>query len=355
MVKWSNRLKLIFEAMFTPLTNQQSFSNIELSSLSKSKTAEFLNEVNKKIDWSKIERILQPTYCKDNGRPSLAPSILFKGLLLEQWYDLSDKALEEELKDRLSFRNFVNLKSNQDAPDETTFVRFRQKLRETNLEEQLFNFIRDELRKDNLEIKSGKCLLNDASLIESPYGVKPKGRDGNGTFIVRDGQVKKGYKIHLAVNQKDELAETVLTTVATCHESYFLEKTLEKVEGNILAVIADKGYASNIRKKEFRQKGIYCGVLEKRWRNQKPLSKKQIKKNKILSKVRAPIERVFAVIKKHYGFSKVRYFGLERNASHVWNVLTAYNLQLIALRSLKKTNTIPIPINPRVDCVISTV
>lgn len=338
MVKWSNNRRLLkiiklFKSMFTPLNNQQSFSSVELSSLSKSKTAEFLNKVKAKIDWSKVEKILQPTYCQDNGRPSFAPSVIFRGLLLEQWYDLSDKALEEELKDRLSFRNFVNLKSNQDAPDETTFVRFRQKLQEKNLEEQLFNFIRDELRKDNLEVKSGKCLLTDASLIESPYGKEPKGRDGNGTFILKDGAVKKGYKIHLAVNQKDGLAETVLTTVATCHESRFLEKTLEKVEGNISAVIADKGYSSNERKREFRQKGIWCGVLEKHWKNQRALSKKQIKKNKILSKVRAPIERVFAVIKQHYGFSKVRYFGLKNNASHVWYVLTAYNLQLVALRS----------------------
>ena len=344
--------------MFTPLNNQQSFSSIELSSLSKSKTAEFLNEVNKKIDWSKIEKLLMPTYCQDNGRPSLAPSILFKGLLLEQWYDLSDKALEEELKDRLSFRNFVSLDFKQDAPDETTFVRFRQRLQENKLDEQLFNFIRDELRKDNLEIKNGKCLLNDASLIESPYGTKPKGRDGNGTWVNHKGEIKKGYKIHLAVNQKDELAETVLTTVATCHESYFLEKTLEKVQGSISAVIADKGYASDIRKKEFREKGIYCGVLEKRKINQKHLTRKQIRKNKVLSKVRAPIERVFAIVKKHYGFSKVRYFGLERNASHVWYILTAYNLQVIANRSLKvKLNpaAIPIEINPRVDCVFSTV
>lgn len=344
--------------MFTPLNNQQSFSSVELSSLSKSKTAEFLNEVKAKIDWSKIEKILMPTYCQDNGRPSFAPSTLFRGLLLEQWYDLSDKALEEELKDRLSFRNFVNLKSNQDAPDETTFVRFRQRLHERNLQEQLFNFIRNELRKDNLEIKSGKCLLTDATLIESPYGKEKGGKDGNGTWVNHKGEIKKGYKIHLAINQKDGLAETALTTVATCHESYFLEKTLGKVEGNISAVIADKGYASHERKRECRKNGIYCGVLEKRWRNERQLSKKQIRKNKVLSKVRAPIERVFAVIKKHYGFSKVRYFGLERNASHVWNVLTAYNLQLIALRSLKaKLNPamIPIPINPRVDCVLSTV
>jgi len=344
--------------MFTPLNNQQSFSSVELSSLSKSKTAEFLEQVNKMIDWSKIEKQLMPTYCPNNGRPSIAPSVLFKGLLLEQWYDLSDKALEEELKDRLSFRNFVNLKSNQDAPDETTFVRFRDRLRETNLEEQLFNHIRDELRKDNLEIRNGKCLLNDATLVESPYGKEKGGKDGNGTWVNHKGEIKKGYKVHLAINQKDGLAETALTTVATCHESYFLEKTLEKVEGRISAVIADKGYASNIRKRELRKQGIYCGVLEKKWRNQKHLTKKQIKKNKVLSKVRAPIERVFAVVKKHYGFSKVRYFGLKRNASHVWNILAAYNLQLMALRSLKlKLNpaTIPIPINPRVDCVLSTV
>ncbi len=319
--------------MFTPLNHQTSFSSVELSQLSKSQTAKFLEKVNQQVKWREFEQKLESLYCADNGRPSFSPVTLLKGLLLEQWYELSDKALEEELKDRLSFRNFVGLNSDQDGPDETTFVKFRNKLREHNLEETLFKDLSDQLRKDNLKIKQGKCLLVDATLIESPFGKEPKGKDGNGDFIKRGDEITKGYKAHLAVNQKDGLIESAIFTVASCHESGFLERTLDKVDGNIISVIGDKGYWSDERKRTFRQKGIYCGILDRKKKNQS-LSKKQQRKNKVLSKIRGPVERVFAVVKTHYRFFKVRYFGLRRNAGHMFFVFFAYNLQLATLRSL---------------------
>lgn len=314
--------------MFTSFSHQASFSSIELSSLSKSKTSQFLEQVNKRIDWKRIEEMLKPMYCMDNGRPSIAPIILVKGLLLEQWYQLSDEALEEELKDRLSFRNFTGLASSQQAPDETTMVKFRNKLREYNLEEPLMQTITNLLRSQHREIKQGKCLLTDASIIESPYGKESKGRDGNGDFINNKGkEIIKGYKAHVATNQKDGLIEAAILTVASCHESGFMEQVIEKVQGPVIAVLADKGYASDERKRAYRQQGVYCGVLEKRKRGQAILTEKQQEKNKRLSKIRSAIERVFAVIKIHFGFSKVRYFGLRRNTGHLLIVLTAYNIQ----------------------------
>ena len=314
--------------MFTPFSHQASFSSLELSSLSKSKTSQFLEQVNGRIDWKHIEEMLKPMYCMDNGRPSIAPITLLKGLLLEQWYQLSDEALEEELKDRLSFRNFVGLASTQQAPDETTMVRFRAKLKEHNLEETLMQAITNLLRSQHREIKQGKCLLTDASIIESPYGKESKGRDGNGDFINNKGrEIIKGYKAHVATNQKDGLIEAAILTVASCHESGFMERTIEKVEGHVVAVLADKGYASDDRKRAYRAQGMYYGILEKRKRGQYSLSIKQKEKNKRLSKIRSAVERVFAVIKIHFGFNKVRYFGLRKNAGHLSIVLAAYNIQ----------------------------
>jgi len=320
--------------MFTPFSHQASFSSLELSSLSKSKTSQFLEQVNACIDWRRIEEMVKPMYCMDNGRPSIAPIILVKGLLLEQWYQLSDEALEEELKDRLSFRNFVGLASSQQAPDETTMVKFRNKLREHNLEETLFTVITRLLREQHREIKQGKVLLTDASIIESPYGKEPKGRDGNGDFVNYKGkEIVKGYKAHLVTNQRDGLAESAILTVASCHESGFVERAIEKVQGPVNAILADKGYASDERKRAYRKQGIYCGILEKGRRNQL-LSEKQQRKNKRLSKIRSAVERVFAVIKVHFGFSKVRYFGLRRNAGHLAIVLMAYNIQHAVLNPM---------------------
>lgn len=320
--------------MYTPLTKQVSFSGLELQLLDKSTTARFLERVNHLIDWPSVEGQLQPLYCPDNGRPGHNPLLLLKTLLLEQWYQLSDHGAEEELKDRLSFRQFVGLTSNANPPDETTLVRFRAKLRGHGLDETVFTLIRDQLRVNHCQVRQGKVLLADATLVEAPYGIQPQGKDTNGDFVRRGQTVTKGYKAHLARNQ-DGLIETGLLTVASCHESRFLEDVLSQVSGTVTAVIADKGYASTERKRTFRQQGIYYGILEKRWRNQRPLSQKQRRANRRLTPIRAKVERPFAVFKRCYGWVSVRYFGLARNASHLWHLASAFNLQLVALQTLR--------------------
>lgn len=321
--------------MYTPLTKQVSFSGLELQLLAKSTTARFLERVTTLVDWSAIERRLRSLYCADNGRPGHNPLLLFKALLLEQWYQLSDHGLEEELKDRLSFRQFVGLFASANPPDETSLVRFRAKLRAGQLDEPLFNLIRDQLRVNHTEVRQGKVLLTDATLVAAPYGIKAKGKDGNGDFTRRGQTVTKGYKAHLMRNQRDGLIETGLLTVASCHESRFLEDALSQVSGNITAVIADKGYASQERKRAFRQQGIYYGILEKRWRDQRPLSEKRRRKNRRLSPIRAKVERPFSVFKRCCGWLSVRYFGLARNASHLWRLASAFNLQLVAYQAMR--------------------
>lgn len=321
--------------MFSQQSNQISFSGIELDKINKSKTAQFLKEVSDLINWKEIENILKPLYCQDNGRPAFPAMILFKGILLQQWYQLSDFKLEEELKDRISFRLFVGLESPILPPDETTIVRFRKKLGENNLQEKLFNIINNQLRRKRKEIKKGKCLITDASIIESPYGKEPKGNDGNGDFIIKNEEIKKGYKTHIVINKDNGLVESAILTVASCHESAFLERVLNKVSGKILGVLGDKGYFSDQRKKEFREKGIYHGILEKRKNNQKFLTKKQKIKNKRLSKIRSSIERVFAVVKEHYGWRRVKYFGLKKNRDHMFSIFSAFNIQLFALKQMR--------------------
>lgn len=318
--------------MYTPLTKQTSFSNLESQLLDKSRTARFLERVNALIDWPRVERQLMGLYCADNGRPGHNPLGLFKALLLEQWYQLSDAKAEEELKDRLSFRQFIGLRGGENPPDETTLVRFRAKLRTHHLAATLFTLIRDQLRANHTEVRQGKVLLADATLVEAPYGTQPKGRDNNGDFVRRGKLLTKGYKAHLFRNQRDGLIETGLLTVASCHESRFLEDALQQVSGPVTAVIADKGYASSERKRLFRQRGIYYGVLEKRWRHQGRLSQKQQQKNRRLIPIRAKVERPFAVLKQAFGWVRVRYFGLARNASHLWQLCLAFNLQLMANR-----------------------
>lgn len=239
--------------------------------------------------------------------------------------------MEEELKDRLSFRHFVGLSSRQNPPDETVLVRFLAKLQTKQLNEPLFRLITAQLEQAHLRVKVGQWLLADATLVKAPFGVKFKGQDGNGDFTRRQDQVMKGYKAHLVKDQKSGLVKNALLTVASCHESGFLERLLEPLP-QVQGLVADKGYAQLERQRQYRQQGIYYGVLTRRHRHQPASSAKQQKRNRVLAKVRARIEQTFSVFKQRYGWTRVRYFGLTKNTAHLWSICTACNLQRLALR-----------------------
>jgi IS5 family transposase len=98
-----------------------------------------LDRLTEAVDWSRFEHLLSRVYASVRGRPSYPPLVLFKCLLLQQWYRLSDPGLEEALGDRLSFRRFVGLALDEAVPDHSTLSRFRARLRQDNLAERLFN------------------------------------------------------------------------------------------------------------------------------------------------------------------------------------------------------------------------
>jgi IS5 family transposase len=285
----------------------------------------FLRRIHKAVDWRPLEQMLEGLYPSRRGRPSYPPLIMFKALLLQQWYGLSDPGLEEAISDRISFQQFLGLSFEDSVPDETTICKFRGLLGQKGLNEKLFDLISVQLDAQGLVVRRGSLI--DASLLKAqrrPFG------DPDASIVRRGDKVDYGYKAHVTVDQGSEIIRKVELTGAAVHESPLFLKMLQ---GDEQSVFADKAYFLDVRKSRLRKWGIFCGILDRNKVN-RPLSLRQRKRNKRLSKVRSAVERVFGTFKRHYGMGRVRYVGLLRNRAHLFLVGICYNLKkLLVLKA----------------------
>lgn len=279
------------------------------------------------FEWVRFEQLLKPLR-SDLGRKGYPALALFKGLLLQQWYGLSDPGLEEALLDRLSFRRFCGFSLDDATPDETTFVRFRTALAERGLAEALFGEVNRQLEGRGLVLKAGTLI--DASLVEAsvsrPAGVAGEASrldpDANWTRRGRTGYF--GYKAHLAVDQGSGLVRGAILTPAKTSESEVADGL---IQGDERAVYADKAYEHKDRRRRLKAAGIKDRIMHRSHKNQPALPHWQQRRNKLIAPVRANVERLFGLIKRSYGYRRVRYRGIERNQSHLFILCIAINLR----------------------------
>jgi IS5 family transposase len=277
-----------------------------------------------------------------SARPSYPPLSMFKALLLQQWYSLSDPEIEEALADRLSFRRFVGLSLEQEVPDDSTISRFRQQL-SGGLDEQLFGEVNRQLEARRLIIKRGTLIdasLIDASLIEAAVSKPAAGRGGEnlgrGSALDPDAQWAHrkggsgshfGYKVHVAVDAGSGLVRKVLMTGAKTNDSEVADQLICGDEG---ALFADKAYDSSARGELLARLGIADGIMRRGWwgsvRDRRP-DPQLVARNQALSKVRAQVERVFGLMKRGYHYRQVRYRGLVRNRTQLGLLCIAINLR----------------------------
>jgi IS5 family transposase len=284
----------------------------------------FLKKVDDQIDWRPFEKLLAPLYHPTQGRPSHPPVMMFKALLLQQWYSLSDPGLEEAICDRLSFQRFLGLSLTDPVPDETRICRFRNKLAGENLGEHLFAMLEKQLQAKGMIVRRGT--LVDATLIKAqPHpprrGASSPDPEADWTSRGKDGHF--GYKAHLSVDERSGLIRHLALTGANFPDSYMFE---EMVIGDEAAVFADSAYTQRARKTALRDQGVFCGIISRAWRGH-PLSKRQKKRNQFFSRVRGAVERVIGTLKCRYGLARCRYLGLERNLNHLWLKGICYNLK----------------------------
>jgi IS5 family transposase len=284
----------------------------------------FLMKIDAQINWRPFKKLMDPLYHPTQGRPSHPPLVMFKALLLQQWYVLSDPGLEEAICDRLSFRRFLGLSFSDPVPDETRICRFRNLLAEKNLGERLFAMLAEQLQGKGLIVRRGT--LVDATLIKAQPHPPRRGQsspDPEAEWTSRGKDGHFGYKAHLAVDQGSGLIRNLALTGANFPDSYMFE---EMVSGDEAAVFADAAYTKKARKKALRAQGVFCGIISRAWRCH-PLSRRQKKRHKFFARVRQAVERVIGTLKCRYGLGRCRYLGLRRNHNHLWLKGICYNLR----------------------------
>jgi transposase, IS5 family len=292
-----------------------------------------LGKIDRLVDWRPFETIMSKIYDSSCGRPSHPVLLLFKALLLQTWHNLSDYALEEALDDRLSFRRFVSLSVSDKAPDHSVFSRFRDQLIKQDIHDRLFQELNRQLEEKGLIIKKGT--LVDATVIEAAPKKPLHKEDGTTGQSQQDPEARWtrkgsrylfGYKAHIGVDQDSELVRRIEMTPGNVHDGKGFRKL---VSGDEEWIFADKAYDSKENHYILHQKGICNGILYKALWN-KALNEFEKACNRLFSKLRYPVERIFGTLKRSYRYRRVRYLGLRKNQLQFSLMCMAYNLRRMA-------------------------
>lgn len=294
------------------------------------RTSALLTRLDRAVPWATLVRPIGalpeyrgPARGQDKGgRPAWPALTMLKCVMLAKWFGLSDPQLEECLQDRLWFRRFAGLSLTDSTPDETTFVRFRARLRERGLDRRLFDDTLAHLDRLGLLVKEGSIV--DATIIEQARGSKrddgASTRDPEASFTKKNGETSHGYKGHINADRSALVTDYRFSDAAP-HDSNFID---ELTEGEKRMVVADTAYRSVEREERLAARGVTCAIAFKRQRGQGDLPPLLKKLNRMIASVRAVVEHPFAWIRQ-MGHRRVRYRGRRRNELDFALMLVAYN------------------------------
>ena len=314
-------------------------------------TRDFLERVNGIVTWeafrSVLDGALQRRARAKGGRPPYDAVLMFRVLVLQALYNLSDEQTEYQILDRLSFMRFLGLELVDKVPDARTIWLFREQLIEAKAVETLFAQFDAMLEAHGLSASGGQII--DATFVEAPR--QRNGRDDNETIKKGDvpaGWSKKkkahkdtdarwtkkngvafyGYKNHANVDRKHKLIRRYTVTDASVHDSRELDNVLDP--GNDSQDIwADSAYRSMEQEARLKEKGYTSHIHERAWRN-KPLKPEQEAVNTESSRVRARVEHVFGHIETSMNGCYVRTIGIARAKAKIGLENLAYNISRFA-------------------------
>lgn len=292
-----------------------------------------LDDIDTLVDWSAISHLLRDTHSSPKGEQAWPPLMMFKGLLLQVWYKLSDPGLEKQLARDLLFRRFVGLDIAQSVPDHSTIWRFRQLMELEGLMKPLMDEVTRQLADQSLYIQQGEVSIVDASVIEAKQCRPNKKKDGSSTqdpdagWNVKagsDGKRKNtyGFKVHVNV-EEDGFIKATDFTAGNVHDSNCFSELLS---GRESAAYADSAYASQKHERWLSDHRIENRITRRAYRN-RPLTMADKQFNRQHNGTRSIVERVFGVLKQHYDMGKARYVGLGRNRTRFELMCIAYNLK----------------------------
>jgi IS5 family transposase len=291
------------------------------------KRAAFLADMDQVVPWGELCALIEPHYPKPGkGRPPVGLERMLRIHFLQHWFNLSDPAVEEALYESVSMREFVGIDlGHEPVPDETTVLKFRHLLERHELGRQLFERVGTHLQAQGYRLSTGTIV--DATLIAAPSSTKnAKGeRDPEMKQSKKGNQWYFGMKAHVAVDAKTKLIHRVVATSGNVHDGKVLPQLLH---GKELAVWGDAAYSG--QGPVIREHAPWAqDFTQHRGRAYKYLSQMQREVNRRRSRVRARVEHVIGVIKRVFGFAKVRYRGLAKNGNRLFVAAALANLYTV--------------------------
>ena len=287
----------------------------------------FLADMEQVIPWSGLCGVIEPFYPqgKGAGRPPIGVERMLRIHFLQHWFNLSDPAVEEALYDSRSMRRFVGIDLGREpAPDETTICKFRHLLETHNLGDRLFALINEYLAENGLNVKTGTIV--DATLIDAPSSTKNKDgqRDPEMHQTKKGNQWYFGMKAHVGVDSQHKLIHSLVATPANVHDSRVLAELLHGNETRVWGDSAYSGQTEVIRKAAPSAQDF----THHKGHRHRPLSAEERARNRTKSRVRAKGEHPWLVLKRIFGFRKVRYRGIAKNANRLFVACGLVNLYL---------------------------
>ncbi|WP_052764068.1 IS5 family transposase [Microvirga massiliensis] len=356
-------------------------------------TPTVLDQIARVIDWAPIRALLGTRSGPGSGNTSYPAEPLLRCLLLGVWHRLSDPALEEQLRDCLSFRRFAGFSLTDRTPDHSTLWRFRAELSRDGLITRVFDEITRQFEIKGLILKHGT--LVDATFLpararppakpkqaaETPASetsqskakkrkvqsgaetkqvqpppaadqtsqiqgetqeiaaaaagapatdgaeTKPRVADPDARWGKKGGKSVFGYKLHLGVDQTHTLIRRIVTTDASVPDTGPADVL---ISGDERAVYGDQAYYSHARHARLQAAGIKDRLMRRPNKHHSELPPRQKRRNRLIAKVRAAVERPFAVLKERYGMRRLRFFSGAANATQCVLACCGYNLRRAA-------------------------
>ena len=316
---------------------QLSFSDAEYGGKRKRTRREvFVAEMSRVVPWKKLEAVIEPHYPKAGlGRRPYALSTMLRIHCLQQWYALSDPAMEEELYEIASMRQFAGLSlARGSVPDETTILNFRHLLERHGLAVRIFDAVKAHLEAAGVPLRQGTIV--DATIIAAPSSTKnEKGeRDPDMHQTKKGNQWYFGMKAHIGVDAESGLVHTVAGTPANITD---ITKADDLLHGDESMAFGDAGY-TGIDKRPDRKHTAEWHVAMKAGKRRalkgSALGRILERLEKLKAQVRARVEHPFRVVKRQFGYQKVRYRGLAKNTAQLHTLFALSNLWMVRRRLL---------------------
>jgi IS5 family transposase len=288
--------------------------------------AEFLARMEALVPWEAFCALIEPHYPKaGSGRPPRGMERMLRMYLIANWFNLADEACEDALYDVPAFRDFCRIDLGRErVPDATTLLQFRHLLEEHEIGAALFAKIGELLQANGMKLSGGTIV--DATLIAAPPSTKNRdqSRDPEMHQSKKGNAWHFGMKLHIGVDSQSGLVHSASVTAGNVHDSQELPNLLRGDETRLYGDSAYRGEKQRERLKQIAPRAR--DFTNKRAYRSRPLSVTDRQTNRRKSSVRAKVEHPFLTLKRLWGFAKVRYRGLAKNANRAFAMLALINL-----------------------------